>query len=326
MFSSVWVIAKNSFLEIVRQPIYGLLVLAGMAAIALSPLVSVFALLQGTKLVIDMGLATIFLVGIALSVVGATQVIGREIEAKTAGAVLSKPVDRFIFVAGKFLGVGGAIGVAGFLFTVVLLMTVRVGVPESTMYEMDVPAFLSEVVPFLLAFSLALYCNYFYRWNFGSTAMLFAVPLYAVFFAATCFVGSDWRLDWIATAYVAKHCDQVLIAAALVLLGVWVVASVAVAASTRVSVVANVLICAGVFFVGMVSRYLFGQYADVSYAARVAYRVVPSLQFFWVGDQLFQPEPYVPVSYLLIAIAYAAAYSAAMVAFASYLFEGREVV
>ena len=84
-------------------------------------------------------------------------------------------------------------------------------------------------------------------------------------FLASCLVDSQWQLDLIATTYLVEDCDQIVRAAILVFLGVWVISSVAVAASTRVNVVANVLICGTVFFVGMVSQYLFGWSVDNSW-------------------------------------------------------------
>ena len=118
---ALWAIAKNAFAELTRQPIYGILVLVGMALIAFSPLIAMFTYMQDIKLVVDMGLGTIFMMGMALAVLCATQVVSREIEAKTAGAVMSKPVGRLTFVAGKFLGVSMAMAMAGYLFTLILL-------------------------------------------------------------------------------------------------------------------------------------------------------------------------------------------------------------
>ncbi len=266
MLGSLWAITKNAFTEVIRQPIYGILLIVGMALIAFSPLISMFTLMEDVKLVIDMGLGTIFMVGIALAVLSATQVISREIEAKTAGAIISKPVGRFVFVSGKFLGVSLAMALASYLFALILVMTVRMDVPSSTGYEMDWPAFWGEVGPFVLASGLALYANYFYRWNFTSTAVLLAFPLYTLSFIVLCVVAKDWSFEWIATTFLEKDCQYILIAAVLIFLGVWIVSAVAVAASTRVNVVANVLICGSVFFVGMVSHYLFGWAVDDSWA------------------------------------------------------------
>lgn len=258
MLQSLWAITKNAFIEIIRQPIYGILLLAGMALIALSPIITMFTLMEDVKLVIDMGLGTIFMMGIALAILSATQVISREIEAKTAGAIMSKPVARFVFVAGKFLGVSLAMALASYLFILILLVTVRLGVPTESGYPLDWPAFWGELGPFLLAVGLAAYANYFYRWNFTSTAVLLSVPIYTLAFAALCLVSKTWEFDWFARSFVAVQAHQVVRAGVLVFFAVWIMSSVAVVASTRVNVVANVLICACVFFVGMVSQYLFG--------------------------------------------------------------------
>ncbi len=349
LLGKFWAIAKNSFAEITRQPVYGILLLVGAAMIAFSPIITAFTMMEDIKLLIDMGLGTIFMFGIVLAVLSATQIIGREIEAKTAGTVISKPVGRFVFVTAKFVGLSLAMALATYLFTVILLMTVRVGVPSEARYRMDMPAFWAELLPFVLAMGLALYANYFYRWNFTSTAVVLAVPLYTLSLIGLCLVDRNWRFDsgehfWIANTFLQKHCDQIFLAALLVTLGVWVIASVATAASTRLNVVPNVLICSAVFFVGMVSRYLFVQTGNFSWAGllpawvapyadgiwlgvrSVAYRLVPSFQTFWVADQLIRPEPYIPLHYVGTAALYAVGWCAGMVAFAAFLFEKRDII
>jgi len=264
LFTTLWAITKNSFTEVTRQPIYGILVLAGMALIAFSPSITAYTMMEDVKLVIDMGLGTILMVGIVLAVLSASQVVSREVETRTAGAVLSKPVGRFVFILGKFLGVALAMVLAGYLLTVILVMTVRMGVPTTASFTMDVPVFLGQAVPFLLTIGLAVYANYFYRWNFPATAVLIALPTYTLALFALFFVSKEWVFEWIATSFMVEHCDQVGLACGLVVMGVLVVAALAVAASTRLNVVSNVLVCLAVFFVGMVSQYLFGWSVDYS--------------------------------------------------------------
>ena len=267
MFGSLWAITKNSFTEITRQPIYGILLLSGIALIALSPTIVGFAQLEDLKLLVDMGLGTILMLGLVLAVLGATQIVSREIEAKTAGAIISKPVGRVVFVVGKFLGASLAMALTTFLLIIILLMTVRMGVPSMATWTVDWPVFIAELFPLLLAMGLAFHANYFYRWNFTSTAVAAAFPLYVVAFIFVCIVSKQWGIDcgehfWIANTLVERHADQVFLAAVLVFLGVWVISSVAVAASTRLNVVPNVLVCLCVFFVGMVSHFLFGWTVD----------------------------------------------------------------
>jgi len=439
LFQRLFAITKNAFTEITRQPAYGILLLVGAALIALSPIVTGFTMEHNVtgggdvRLVIDMGLATILLVGLILAVLSATQVVSREIEVKTAGAVISKPVSRLVLVAGKFLGVSAAMGVASYLLTVILLMTVRMDVPTSAGYTLDWPVFIGEVGSVAGALGFAFYANYFYRWNFTSTAVLTALAACTISILALCVVGKESVLGGWAD-FASKNAGPVLSAAILVSLGVWVLSSVAVAASTRLNVVSNVIVCCAVFFVGMVSQYLFGWAVDASwgtwdpdyqfeqsermlisghvrtskgegmagvrmsglpehvvtdeegaYEARVqrdrwgsvtprlkgysfnptsrqylrvesdrpeqdyagievasgwsyalstawrwtawtAYHVVPSFQSFWVADQLSRPQPAIPWSYVRRAALYASAWCAAMVAFAAFLFEKREII
>ncbi len=391
MLSTLWTIAKNAFLEIIRQPVYAILLAMGLALIAFSPTITMFSMVEDERLMVDMGLATILMLGVVMSVLGASQVISREIESETAGAVLSKPVGRLTFVVGKFLGVSIASFQTSMLLAIMLLMAMRMGVPSTAHYQMDYPSLLGELAPALGAVGLGLYANYFYRWNFTSTAMTLAVPFYVVGFLFLLIIGPDWHVDLIPEVFAVRHAGQVAWAALLVALGVWVLGSVAVAASTRLNVVLNVIVCLAVFFTGMTAKFLFGWagtspitstevLAVVAAALMLAfvfgpwrggallrgvavvgglggaavvgilavpplwalvrsfgvglvqaafwagYRAVPNLEVFWVGDQLMQELPFIPPTYVAWVAGYALVFCAAMVAFAAYLFEHREVV
>jgi len=324
LFSCLWAISKNSFREIIRQPVYGLLLLSGMALIGLSPAITMFSMARDESLMVDVALTTIMLLGLVIAVLSATQVVSREIETQTVGAVLSKPVARFVFVLGKFVAVSMAMAVSCYLLTVMLLGTLRIGVPSSAGWRLDWPAFLAVSVPLALSMGLALYCNYFYRWNFASTAITLAVPLYSVAFGMLLIINPDWRVEWIPAVFLERDAGEVAKAALLVFMAVWVLSSVAVTASIRLNVVVNVVVCLTVFFVGMISQFLFGRFAEAPWAW-LALRVVPSLHLFWVGDQLMAQAPFIPMPYVRLAVSYAVVYCCAMVAFAAFLFERREV-
>src|SRR5690606_8340921 len=64
------------------------------------------------KLLLDIGLATVFVCGTLLAAFVATAVLSREIENKTVLTVVSKPVSRPVVVLGKYLGAAGAMLVA----------------------------------------------------------------------------------------------------------------------------------------------------------------------------------------------------------------------
>jgi len=326
VLSTLWTIAKNAFIEIIRQPIYAILLALGLVLIAFSPAITMFSMVEDEKLMVDMGLATVLMLGVVMSVLGTTQVISREIETETAGAVLSKPVGRLTFVLGKFLGVSMATFQTSLLLGIMLTMAVRMGVPSKASYEMDFPALLGEVMPAVLAVGFGMYANFFYRWNFTSTAMILAVPLYCLALLALLVVGPHWQIELFPAVYAQRHVDQIALAMLLAAVGVWVLSSVAMAASTRLNVVMNAIVCLAVFFTGMVSQFLFGRFADRSVLAWVAQRIVPNLEVFWVGDQLMQKLPFIPPTYVALACGYAVAFVSAMVFFAAFLFERREVV
>lgn len=326
MLSTLWTIAKNALVEVIRQPVYAILLAMGLALIAFSPAITMFTMAEDEKMMIDMGLATMLMLGVVMAVLGASQVISREIESETAGAVLSKPVGRLTFVVGKFIGVSMATFQTSLLLGIMLLTAVRMGVPSSESFKMDYPALLAELVPALAAIGLGLYANYFYRWNFTSTTMVLAVPFYCIAFLVLLVVGPKWNLELIPQIFAQRHAGQLAMAVLLVALGVWVLSAVAVAASTRLNVVMSAIVCLTVFFTGMVSQFLFGQYAGHSVIAWTAQRLVPNLEVFWVGDQLMQEAPFVPPTYVVMAGAYAVAFTGAMVVLAAFLFERREVV
>lgn len=326
MLSGFWAITKNSFIEVIRQPIYGILLLVGMTLIGFSPAITMFGLALEESLMVDMGLATILLLGLVMAVFSATQGISREIETQTVGAVISKPVGRLAFVVAKFVAISLAMALSSYLLTLMMLMALRMGVPSTATWRMDYPVLLAELGPAFLAIGLGVYCNYFYRWNFCSTALLAAFPLYTLAFGMLLVINGGWQFEFIPAIFVERHCSQVALAALLVFMAVWVLSSVAVAISTRVNVVVNAVICLAVFFVGMITQFLFGRFADQSRLAWLALRMVPSLHVFWVGDQLMTEMPYIPVRYVGTAALYATGFCAAMLSFAAFLFERREVI
>ena len=82
------------------------------------------------KLLLDIGLATVFVCGMLLAAFVATAVISREIERKTVLTVVSKPVPRPVVVVGKYLGVAGAMLVA--VLTMLLFLLACFGVEVIT--------------------------------------------------------------------------------------------------------------------------------------------------------------------------------------------------
>jgi ABC-type transport system involved in multi-copper enzyme maturation permease subunit len=97
-------LASNTFRETIRDRIlYVLLVFAGVM-IAASLFLGTFTFAQERKLVLDLGLGTIELFGVAIALFLGTSMVFKEVDKRTVYIVLTKPVPRPMFLVGKFLG------------------------------------------------------------------------------------------------------------------------------------------------------------------------------------------------------------------------------
>lgn len=115
-------VAVNAWKETVRQPVYCVILLVSGAMIVLSHFFALFTFGQEAKFIYDMGLATITVATLFQALFSASTVISDEIEKKTVLTVLSKPLARWQFIVGKFLGVVGAVFPATAILGVILLV------------------------------------------------------------------------------------------------------------------------------------------------------------------------------------------------------------
>ncbi len=99
-------IAGNTFREAVRDKILYSLLFFALVMIASSVLVAELTIGEFLKIVEDVGLGSISIFGMLIAVFVGIQLVTREIDRKTVYTVLSKPVRRWEFIVGKFLGLG----------------------------------------------------------------------------------------------------------------------------------------------------------------------------------------------------------------------------
>ena len=321
MLSRFYTIAANTFLETIRQPIYGVVLFAAALLMILNVGLAGFTLEDDDKLLLDLGLSTLLLSGLFLSVFSATGVLTREVENKTILTLVSKPVSRPTLIAGKYAGLLAALAVAFYLCFLVFLMTMRHKVLQRTSDPWDQPVIFFGFGGLALALGVAALGNYFSNLEFSSTALALAVPLLTLAVLLTGF----WDKTWNRQEYGAGMLTTDLFSAAyLVLLAVTVLAAVALAASTRLSQVMTLLVCVLVAGVGLVSDFALGQYADQSVAAAAAYHVLPNLGIYWVIDAVNAGIP-VPSQYLVLATGYTVLLVIALLMIGVALFQRREV-
>jgi len=114
-------------------------------------------------------------------------------------------------------------------------------------------------------------------------------------------------------------------ASTLILAALFVVCSIAVAASTRLGMMSTFLTCLAFLGVGLSSDQVIRPYAqEGNYWARTLYPLVPNFQFFWMIDAL-SDERVIPWTFVASSYGYAIVLSAGFVVLGMALFETREV-
>lgn len=319
----VFAIARNTATEALRQPVFSIILAIAVSLIVLSPFLTLFTLMEGPKMMKDMGLATIFLAGVLLAAFAASNVVTEEIENHTALTVLSKPVGRFEFILGKFLGVLAAVTVAFYLMGLSLILAVALGGFEAgAMQTTNWSVIIGLSAAILIAVGAGMFANFFYDASFTSVAVKVAVATFTMAFLVFCFVHPE---ELVLGPFGVGINADLANSAILLYLAMLILVSVALAASTRLNVVVNIVICTIIFYLGLMSDFLFGTYKAENLAARIAYWVTPNLQMFWTADILAVEGSAVPFFYVVQMAGYALCYSFAALLLAMVLFEERQL-
>lgn len=265
MLSQTFTIARNTFVESVRQPILLLLVLISGVAQVFNTWSANFSMGRSSsaevygdnKLLLDVGLATIFGAGVLMAAFLATAVISSEIDRKTMLTVVSKPISRAWVVVGKYLGVGAAISCAVVIMLTFLLLAIRHGVMSTAADNLDMPVILFSLGAVIGSLLLAAAGNFMYGWSFNQTASMAMLPLVLLAYVGVLLISAEWEVQPITTDLPVK----IIIACSAMVLAILVLTAVATAASTRLGQVMTIVVCAGVFVGGLLSNYFLGRQA-----------------------------------------------------------------
>ncbi len=315
----IFIIAKNAFSETIRQPVFMIILASAAFMISFSPSYAMFTLMEDIKLLKDMGLATMLLAGLLQSVFSAVRVVSNEIENKTIFTVLTKPVSKAHIVLGKFLGIALACALSMYILSIFLIMALRVGVPEAAYSPIHRPLIYGQLAALGIASCLAAFSNYFSDRPFGASLLKYSFITFTAAFAVLGFFDVDMGMQ----AFLADVDLQVLKAAYLVLIAVFVISALAVALAVRFGAVFTIGFCVSVFIIGLISDHIFGRFAGENVLAAAAYSVFPNMQVFWVADAVTEGV-HVPAGYLLSAAFYGMMFSAAALVFGVFIFEQKE--
>jgi ABC-2 type transport system permease protein len=322
MIYKLLVIARNTLIETLRQPVYAIILVAAMLMFIISPALSMYTVGEGedNRLLRELGLSTLFLSGLFIAVFAAAGAIGQEIEDKTVATVLTKPVPRSVFIAGKFLGLAGALAIAQYLCAIAMMFMVRNGVLEGETDTHDIPVIVIAAITILGTLLISAFLNYFYDWKFSATGVVVAAIFVTLGMAFLYFIDPSWKFDPAHNGFTSFD----VYASILLFMGALTILSVAVALSTRFNILVTLACCIGVFMLGLISDYIYGQLADKHSWAIVGRAVVPSLQVFWVSDAILEGTT-VTAGYVASVGVYTACFSGAMLLIAIGLFQKRQI-
>jgi ABC-type transport system involved in multi-copper enzyme maturation permease subunit len=313
-------IATNAFMELIRQPVFLLLMTASVLFEIFLAVPYYFAFGDEPKLIENSALAVMLLSGLLGAVLSASSSLAREIRSGTALAVLSKPVGRAQFLLAKYAGLAAALTVLSYVNLIGVLLASRMAFDAYG--KTDVAALEIFAAGVGLAYALAGFSNFFLRRPFMSDAVLLMVIMatlasFVVFQFTTQqeSAGTQGHVDW-----------RLIPAGILILFALWILAAVALACSTRMDTIGTLAVCSAVFLLGLMSDYFFGRRAEAgSWWASALYTIVPNWQLFWLADALDMGKSTFQWGYVGKAFVYMVGYAGAALAFATALFEEREL-
>jgi hypothetical protein len=317
---TLFTIAKNTFTETLRQPVYAIIISAALFLFLLSPSLTMYTMGDDNKLLREIGLSTLFLTSLFIAIFSASGAVAEEMENKTITTILSKPVQRPIFIVAKFLGVAAAVILAHYICTIALLMVIRHGVLETASDTHDWTVICTVATVVTAAFLLSTFFNYTYDWKFSSTAIVLGCIFATLGIIFLSFIDRGWQFNPQKNGINTVD----IYGSFLLLLAAIIISALALAFSARFNIVVTLAGCIGIFLLGLISDYTFGRFAQAHLWAKIGRFLVPNLQIFWISDAIYEGSQ-VPVKYILISASYALCYTAAILALAVALFQRRQV-
>jgi ABC-type transport system involved in multi-copper enzyme maturation permease subunit len=120
----IWTIALNTFKEAIRDRILYLLFFFAAVALIFSRLLAMLTVGDRVKIIKDVGLASISLFGVLMAILIGTGLVYKEIDKKTIFTLISKPIQRWQFLLGKFVGLVLTLFVMTALMSLIFLVII----------------------------------------------------------------------------------------------------------------------------------------------------------------------------------------------------------
>jgi ABC-type transport system involved in multi-copper enzyme maturation permease subunit len=206
MISRLTAITLNTFREAVRDRVLYNLILFVLLLVASAPLFGQISIGMERLILVNVGLSSISLFGVIIAIFIGIGLVSKEIEKKTLYTILSRPVRRWEFIVGKYLGlimtlvVNTALMTAGFY--IALMVTNGLHKADSLLLV----AIYFTVLQFLIVTALTVLFS------------TFSSPIFSAIFAFALFVIGTFAEDLKNFAAISKGAAKLLATAAAYLM------------------------------------------------------------------------------------------------------------
>ena len=173
-------IASNTFREAVRDRVLYNLIVFALLMCGAAILVGQISIDIERLVVVNLGLTAISIFGIVIAIFIGIGLVSKEIEKRTLYTVLSRPVRRWEFIAGKFFGLAGTLVVNTFFMAIgvfAALLYVSHHFQRADAWVLVALYFI--ILQFLIIVALALFFSSF------SSPLLSAIFAFALFIIGT---------------------------------------------------------------------------------------------------------------------------------------------
>ena len=307
----LWGLTRTRYLELVRQPVFGVGLAVGLAMVALSPALAIFSLGNAEALVLDLGASALlfFLVLLAALVVAAGS--AERLADGTTSLVLSHPVSPVTVLLAEFYGAALALAQAALLLGLTLAWAARNG-PDHAHWGVLGGAGLALAISLGWGVRASLNDRSFVAGTIGAATLLFPLA-----WAASQFIGGHGELESFqpppALAFEAAFFGW---QAALTF------AAAGICISTRLGAGASAGAVLLLFVLSSLVRGPLGP-ESIGVASQLSL-FLPDLQLYWVGDAGYA-EKVIPSDYTVQVFLCTLLYVKLTLGLATFSLERREL-
>lgn len=213
---NTWAIARNTFGDALRKRVLLIFLLLAFVMLTLALLLNYFTAREQGTIFKSTQLVIILIFGALIAITTAVFLIPNEIERRTIYSVLSKPVQRWEFFLGKFLGGSLTVGFMVALMSLALMLVLFVLAAKPPQGAADVGQQVQQGVNFkdwmsrgtaeiglIMRASVVIYFQLVIVTAIATTLSLFLTP--TVNFSVTAFIWIVGNLQWVVAALADRN-------------------------------------------------------------------------------------------------------------------------